>query len=587
MSTEALSVPYHAVHAPASGDALVFAPHADDEVFGCGGAICAHLAQNNKVAVIVLTDGSGQGPDPKTRYHESEAAGKILGYGVPCFWGLKDRGLLYGEELVQRLRNAVIESKATVIYTPSPWEVHPDHLALSLSTTEAIRRIDGERSLVFYEVGMPLHPNRLVDLTPYLEIKRLAVACFKSQLAVRPYDRQLEGLNRFRAYTLNPEVEAAEAFLALKTSDLQGRGIQSLFALEGLRRGILEQRFNVQLKPLVSVICRTMGREEFEQAAGSVALQTYLNIEFIVVDAAGSGLSLDAWRGRFPQRVVSTGKPLPRAGAGNAGLNAARGQYYLFLDEDDWIDPDHIEKLVDGITANGDYSAVYTDVAIVDRDGVETGLVYDHPFDRFRLVTENTLPIHGVLFERSLVEAGCRMDESLDYFEDWDLWLQVSENTDFLHVDGISAYYRQGGQSGVGGTLDDPEKQQSQRRMAGRVELAKRWLRRKTAAEISGLLFQVRERLITCEEDRTRQIEALKAADAELQTHRSCIERQDAELQKQRSFIERQTDELAALVEQVNALKSCSKHLDLVLGSNSWRLTAPFRWFMGFVRQLN
>ena len=36
---------------------IVFAPHPDDETFGCGGLIPKRLSENYEVSVVVLTDG--------------------------------------------------------------------------------------------------------------------------------------------------------------------------------------------------------------------------------------------------------------------------------------------------------------------------------------------------------------------------------------------------------------------------------------------------------------------------------------------------------------------------------------------------
>ncbi len=57
------------------------------------------------------------------------------------------------------------------------------------------------------------------------------------------------------------------------------------------------------------------------------------------------------------------------------------------------------------------------------------------------------MPIHSVLFRRRVLTAGCRVDESLDIYEDWDFWLQVAEHGSFTHVDKVTAFYRAGGDS--------------------------------------------------------------------------------------------------------------------------------------------
>ena len=217
-------LPYAAVQAIGPGPVLVLAPHPDDEVFGCGGALLRHVAAGDRVRVIILTDGAygadASGEYPRRRQQESLEAAVVLGYGTPLFWGLPDRGLEYGEALIRRLLESIEETAAALVYAPSWREAHPDHSALALAAAEAVRRCRRPLRLVLYEVGIPLSPNTLLDITDLLERKRQAMACFTSQLARQPYDRQILALNRFRTYTLPDTVQAAEAYRVLNRDAL-------------------------------------------------------------------------------------------------------------------------------------------------------------------------------------------------------------------------------------------------------------------------------------------------------------------------------------------------------------------------------
>jgi LmbE family N-acetylglucosaminyl deacetylase len=210
-------IPYHAETRVGRGRVLVFAPHPDDEVFGCAGAILQHAADGDEVRVIIATDGAfGGGEDPRhyasTRQAESREAGKILGYGTPIFWGLPDRGLLVDSDLVARIETILAEYRPALVYAPSWWEIHPDHTALSLAVTETLARVSLEAQLILYEVGVPLHPNLLLDISAHLSTKQAAMACFASQMAQQAYGDHLLALNRFRTYTLPQTVRAAEAY---------------------------------------------------------------------------------------------------------------------------------------------------------------------------------------------------------------------------------------------------------------------------------------------------------------------------------------------------------------------------------------
>jgi len=199
-----------------------------------------HVADGDPVHVVIVTDGgwlAEAGADPETyirhRRSESLCAAKILGYGTPMFWGMADRSLRYSEALVQRIAAAIQELGAKMIYAPSLYEMHPDHRALALAAVDAARSVGVP--LVMYEVGVPLPPNLLLDITDIQGRKKEAMDCFNSQLAQRDYAGLIEGLNRFRAYTLPREVTAAEAYLLTVAEALPADPLE-LYAFEAERQ---------------------------------------------------------------------------------------------------------------------------------------------------------------------------------------------------------------------------------------------------------------------------------------------------------------------------------------------------------------
>jgi len=204
-------IPYSASLCLPARSVLVLAPHPDDEVFGCGGAIVQHIKNGHPVCVLILTDGALYA-EPDVRQRESMAAAQILGYGPPEFWGFPDGGLRYSDELAQRLADRIAQLGADLVYAPSPWEVHPDHRQTQMLAVEAVRRSTPEVHLAFYEVGAPLRPNVLLDITTVMEIKEAAMRCFVSQLEHQNYLGHIQALNFYRTYTLGADVKSAEAF---------------------------------------------------------------------------------------------------------------------------------------------------------------------------------------------------------------------------------------------------------------------------------------------------------------------------------------------------------------------------------------
>jgi tetratricopeptide (TPR) repeat protein len=194
--------------------------------------------------------------------------------------------------------------------------------------------------------------------------------------------------------------------------------------------------------PLVSIVTRTLGRECLAEAAASVAAQTYRPLEWVVVDAAGRGaVSIDAGHG-VSTRVTGSDRPLQRSAAANAGLGASTGRWICLLDDDDLLKPAHIADLVAALLRRPDVKLAYSDAEMWDAPGVVASHVI-YPFSRLMLTERNLLTVNSALFDRVLLqEHAVRFDPSLDYFEDWDFWLQCARHTQFLRVPGATAVYR-------------------------------------------------------------------------------------------------------------------------------------------------
>lgn len=569
--------------------AIVLAPHPDDEVFGCGGTLHLMAKAGTRIGIVVLTDGrcGGDAQDAEAlaemRRRESLHAASILGLPAPEFWQLSDRSLRYSEALVTRIVQVIKNFGAEWVFSPGLGEVHPDHQVTALATAEAVRRAGGHLTLLCYEVSTALYPNRLVDITSVLAIKNAAMECFHSQNRVQAYHQRILHLNRYRAYALGNEAEAAEAFLVLHPDDL-ARGPADVPWHWSQRRLRLAAVLDAGQLPLVSVIVRSMNRPTLPEALESVAAQTYAPIEVIVVNATGRPhRPVDAWEPRLRCRLLDRGMPLSRSRAANEGLCSATGEYVLFLDEDDVLLPNHVEKLL--VALRNDDSkrrAAYSGVSVEDRQG-RRQFDYDEPWSQGRLLAANYIPIMAVLFERTLVEDGCRFDESLQLLEDWDFWLQLSEKTSFLHVPGISAHYRYGlGLSGLSNARDE----QTYRRW--RAVVLDKWIKRLGPQRLDEALYELSQRLhhthavltelrkeAAALRDTVQRVECMK----EEAFQKMEAQRVSMEMQEQRLYeVGCRLSEMERLLKaQSAALEKSSARLQAMESSTIWKLSRPLR----------
>lgn len=148
-------------------------------------------------------------------------------------------------------------------------------------------------------------------------------------------------------------------------------------------------------------------------ALDSLWAQTYEKWECIVVNDTGRpSLWAPSWA-----KVISTGGRKGPARARNAGIEASKGRYVYFLDADDYMQLDALEKLLDGQRKFGGF--VYSDWF-----EHETGRVHESVDCVCEENLRELLTAINILYP---VSAGITFDENLKGWEDWDFVLQLAE----------------------------------------------------------------------------------------------------------------------------------------------------------------
>lgn len=100
---------------------------------------------------------------------------------------------------------------------------------------------------------------------------------------------------------------------------------------------------------MISVIMLTYNREDLVgRAIESILNQTYRDFEYIIVDNGSTDRSgrIAEEYARRDARVRVIHRERGNIGSGrNAGLDAARGEYITFIDDDDFVEPNYLEYL--------------------------------------------------------------------------------------------------------------------------------------------------------------------------------------------------------------------------------------------------
>lgn len=200
---------------------LVVAPHADDEVLGCGGTIAKHVRSNDRVYIAIMTNAAIGAPelfDVETLESvraEALESHKTLGVEKTFFYDFPAPQLeQYPQYKIAATLNTLIKDKQIdVMYIPHKGDLHLDHGVIYNASLVAARPLPGQtvRHIYAYEtlsetewghptvdaVFIPRHFNVLSNDDIASKIK--AMKCFTSQLKVFPNTRSIRAIEHLSA----------------------------------------------------------------------------------------------------------------------------------------------------------------------------------------------------------------------------------------------------------------------------------------------------------------------------------------------------------------------------------------------------
>lgn len=215
------------VEKPEGARVLVIAPHQDDETLGCGGTLRKHHLAGDAITVVFMTDGSRGDSESRgvtgatlisLRQQEARDAAAVIGIGECLFLGNQDTQLQYSDETVGQLDAIVQSREPDVVYAPSPFETHRDHMEACLIAAAALARYPRPVQVYLYEIWAPVPANCAVQID--LERKVAAARAYRSQMDERELPVALaSSLARYRGISSRPvEPMPAECFLRLDRS---------------------------------------------------------------------------------------------------------------------------------------------------------------------------------------------------------------------------------------------------------------------------------------------------------------------------------------------------------------------------------
>ena len=230
---------------------MVVGAHADDEALGCGGTIARHVADGDKVHIVIMAEGGtdvrkiekerrprtqreiyleSQSPFNSPPWTNAHKAASIMGVHSIAVHDYPDSRFDAVDilDLIHTLEKEIDSFRPQIVYTHHSGDLNTDHQRTHEAVVVACRPKQGNpvKSLYFYECPSstewntpgsraPFLPTRFVDITKYADKKE--------EVLMNAYGREMRDVNHPRSisgvYALaawrgsSCGVEQAEAFM--------------------------------------------------------------------------------------------------------------------------------------------------------------------------------------------------------------------------------------------------------------------------------------------------------------------------------------------------------------------------------------
>ena len=214
---------------------VVVAPHADDEVIGCGGMILKEIDAGSSISWVLMT-----GVSADTGYSSEfteQRANQIQSikdfFGIQQFFnlGYKPASLemLDKADVIEKLANIIKKLQPTDLFVPYPGDAHSDHNFTFKCTKAFIKpfRYEYLKRVYCYETisetdqnftpdSHYFKPNSFVNISQYIDRKIKAALIYETEFKAHPFPRSVENIRALALHRgASSNYNYAEAFMML------------------------------------------------------------------------------------------------------------------------------------------------------------------------------------------------------------------------------------------------------------------------------------------------------------------------------------------------------------------------------------
>jgi glycosyltransferase involved in cell wall biosynthesis len=200
--------------------------------------------------------------------------------------------------------------------------------------------------------------------------------------------------------------------------------------------------------PLISVILPVYnGEKTIRSTIESVLPQSFADFELIVINDGSQDKTLEIISAFDDPRIQVFSYPNAGVSASrNRGIAHAKGEYIALIDADDLWTPDKLEAQLNALKEHSHAAVAYSLTNYIDESGkiLASGSNISVSGDVYGNLLLANFVENGsnvLIRAQALREVG-GFNESLQYAEDWDLWLRLAARYHFVAVPSPQILYR-------------------------------------------------------------------------------------------------------------------------------------------------
>lgn len=197
----------------------------------------------------------------------------------------------------------------------------------------------------------------------------------------------------------------------------------------------------------VSIVTPSFNQAKFlEETILSVLNQTYKNIEYIIIDGGSTDGSVNIIKKYESQLTYWVSeKDNGQSHAINKGFEKCTGDIFAYLNSDDLLEIDAVEKIVNAFIQQPDIAIVYGRCTNIDEHSVAFSKPLGTQVDYLELLKYKMLPkIHqpACFFNKKFLTRVPLIREDLNYVMDYELILWLLKHREAKFIDENIARFR-------------------------------------------------------------------------------------------------------------------------------------------------